>query len=995
MKAQSRGAFLVTVLALFLILLFPNDSRALNSQTPTPSLCPGEQTPEDLAGRPSSLRGVSIVEVEGVPGSLSVHWLVPPAGKTLPGVAVVSPSISRRLTSSGAAVRVLAPYDRTRLYYLVTTRPLLSESSISETGQILWQAGENYLLSVEAGSEDRLVGLRCKVIPLRPILFTPERTAAGPAPRIYDQPENIHFSTGERFWIERMVSSVSEQNLLRDVSCLSGAAPMNLSTGQHTIRSRYVKHPDCLKAAEYLYSQFEGMGLDVKYERFLGTPVRGLTFIGDRGYVLGSKGLIYHTEDGGVTWERQVSGVNKNLWRSCFVSPDTGWIVGMFGTVLKTSDGGAAWTDVGEGLRRSLYGVDFLDSSTGWVCGDRGLIYRTDNGGLTWTQQSVRTTEDDRLYGVDFVDRFNGWVVGVYGTALHTPDGGLNWEFQDTRVGDDLYDVCFSDSRNGWAVGWWGTILHTSDGGASWELQESGVRDELTSVCFVDSLRGWVVGDRGVILTTSDGGANWTPKIPGIGADLHSVFFADSSRGWVAGAVSIMGTSDGGTSWFPLNEGIPDNWANVVATLPGTQTPSKKYVVCGHYDSMSEHPTLCAPGADDNASGTSLVLEAARILKDFGFESTVEFICLTAEELAYWSGSRYYASCARMRGEDIAATLNFDMVAWGSHALYLIGNNASSWLVDYCAAIGDDFVPGLPLTKLIDSNWNLSDHASFWAYDYSAFCGIELDHWDNPNWHTCHDLVRTLSMPLATDVTRLAVASLASMARLSTVPKVAAVVDLDPETLNLKSRGQHVTCHIELPHEHQVSGIDISTVVMNGEVRAEAEPCATGDYDSDGIPDLTLKFPRGQVQQVLAAGERVEVKVAGRVGEFEFEGKDTIRVIGEQDYYVSADAAGGAEPTNERVRPLSYRLLQNYPQPFNPATTIQYELPVASQVRLRVFDVAGKLVRTLVNEQRPAGVHSVVWQGENESGHPVTSGVYVYVIKAGDYTETRKMILLR
>ena len=87
---------------------------------------------------------------------------------------------------------------------------------------------------------------------------------------------------------------------------------------------------------------------------------------------------------------------------------------------------------------------------------------------------------------------------------------------------------------------------------------------------------------------------------------------------------------------------------------------------------------------------------------------------------------------------------------------------------------------------------------------------------------------------------------------------------------------------------------------------------------------------------------------------------------------------------------------QAYPNPFNPRTTISYELPRAADIHLQVFDVAGKLVRTLVDGQRvEAGPRSVVWNGLDNTGRAVASGMYLYQLSTGEVTETRRMVLLR
>ena len=95
------------------------------------------------------------------------------------------------------------------------------------------------------------------------------------------------------------------------------------------------------------------------------------------------------------------------------------------------------------------------------------------------------------------------------------------------------------------------------------------------------------------------------------------------------------------------------------------------------------------------------------------------------------------------------------------------------------------------------------------------------------------------------------------------------------------------------------------------------------------------------------------------------------------------------------TRPAAIQLLPNYPNPFNSATTMRYELPAASPVRLTVFNALGQLVRTLVDGTQSVGTHSAVWDGRNENGRDVAGGIYIYQLRAGRQVETRSLSLLR
>lgn len=97
----------------------------------------------------------------------------------------------------------------------------------------------------------------------------------------------------------------------------------------------------------------------------------------------------------------------------------------------------------------------------------------------------------------------------------------------------------------------------------------------------------------------------------------------------------------------------------------------------------------------------------------------------------------------------------------------------------------------------------------------------------------------------------------------------------------------------------------------------------------------------------------------------------------------------------DNLLPGSFSLAQNAPNPFNPQTRIDYDLPNASFVKMDVYNVLGQQVRTLVNEFQEAGFKSVVWDGRDNSGSTVASGIYFYRMDAGDFSDTRKMMMLK
>jgi hypothetical protein len=203
---------------------------------------------------------------------------------------------------------------------------------------------------------------------------------------------------------------------------------------------------------------------------------------------------------------------------------------------------------------------------------------------------------------------------------------------------------------------------------------------------------------------------------------------------------------------------------NVLAVKTGTKYPNQYFVICSHYDSYS--PTVSnAPGADDNATGTVAVLEAARILKNFPTEYSIIFATYDEEERGLY-GSKAFVDTSYFRGDSIVCGLNFDMIGYDGNndgKNWVVTNTASEPLAnDYISAM-KTYVPTLVPEKHIDLTAN-SDHASFWTRGYKAFMDIEDENDFTPYYHTINDKFNTLNIPFFRNLVRTAIAALTSFA---------------------------------------------------------------------------------------------------------------------------------------------------------------------------------------------------------------------------------------
>jgi hypothetical protein len=198
---------------------------------------------------------------------------------------------------------------------------------------------------------------------------------------------------------------------------------------------------------------------------------------------------------------------------------------------------------------------------------------------------------------------------------------------------------------------------------------------------------------------------------------------------------------------------------NVLAVKTGTKYPNQYFVICCHYDDMPSGTT--APGADDNASGTSAVMEAARILKNFPTEYSIIFAAYDEEERGLY-GSKAFVDTAYFKGDSIVCALNFDMIAYDGNndgKTEVVTNTASELFAnDYISAM-NTYVPTLVPIKKINTTAN-SDHASFWTRGYKAFMNIEDNNDFTPFYHTVNDKFSTLNVPFFRNSVRVAIAAL-------------------------------------------------------------------------------------------------------------------------------------------------------------------------------------------------------------------------------------------
>ena len=207
---------------------------------------------------------------------------------------------------------------------------------------------------------------------------------------------------------------------------------------------------------------------------------------------------------------------------------------------------------------------------------------------------------------------------------------------------------------------------------------------------------------------------------------------------------------------------------NVIAQQTGLTQPNRIVLLTAHLDSYSGDPYNHAPGADDNASGSSALMLTANILSQYNFGCTLRYAMFTGEEQGLY-GSWHYAAEMAAQGQNIAAVLNLDMLAYNTpgsastmelHTRY--NNNHDLEIANLFKDVINAY--NINLTPYIRQDGeSFSDHYPFWNYGFPAILAIEDWNDHTPNYHTIQDKLNTLNMSYYTQFTRAAVATFAHM----------------------------------------------------------------------------------------------------------------------------------------------------------------------------------------------------------------------------------------
>jgi photosystem II stability/assembly factor-like uncharacterized protein len=665
----------------------------------------------------------------------------------------------------------------------------------------------------------------------------------------------------------------------------------------------------------------------------------------------------------------------ENLSCTDFLNALTGYAVGDAGTIIKTTNGGINWIILNSNTTQRLMSVDFIDENTGLVTGINGNILKTTDGGNNWTI----TTVNAGLLGVHLVNTNVAYIAGFAnnnGAVLKTTNGGNNWIIINTGYPIGLLSVYFSTINNGCVAGSLGRILYTTNGGLEWKAANSDATiEQFWSIYFTDTLTGYIAGRylSGVIFKTTDGGKNWIRFFTS-NIRFQSIRFINAFTGYSAGSYGgILKTTDAGQSWV---QQFTDRWEDLFSV----STINNDISYC-----VGAAGTIIKTTDGGNNWYSLFSGSAGNLGSMFFFDENTGLA--TGPLIKTTNGGNYWLRISQGGGSPI----------------YFINNQTG-----YSVGSGEFY--------------KTTNGGYIWAYSWICNCNLQGIYFINPDTGFVTGtgngkILRTTNGGNSWDTVfyegGFSVQFLNSQN--GYVTSYGRVLKTTNAGLNwlIKNTG----INEEILSEYF---IDINTGYITGGFNGFIQKTTNGgdnwiqQYSGKQAYLKSIFFTNNNTG--YAVGGLYETAVilktingglnwfqqncpnAGSLLDVKFINPNTGYACGV--YGVILKTTTGGDPIGiNRISnniPKSFKLYQNYPNPFNPKTKIRFDISNLNgsshsiQTLIVVFDVLGREVEKIVNEELKPGTYEIEFDANNYS-----SGVYFYKIFTEIFSETNKMILIR
>ena len=492
-----------------------------------------------------------------------------------------------------------------------------------------------------------------------------------------------------------------------------------------------------------------------------------------------------------------------------------------------------------------------------------------------------------------------------------------------------------------WSQVWRFTTTQTGGGWA----QASGVSSIMNAVRFVDSENGWIVGYGGSIFKTSDGGSTWSKKTSGTNATLRSVCFANVSTGWVAGSSgTILKSSDGGGTWIAQTTGTTSNLYSIHFS-----SASEGWAV-GDGGRILRTTDGGATWISQSSGGTDWLQSVFALDTQTGVIAGPNMILKTTNSGANWIKQALPTYAYLLSTFFIDASTGWAVGADG--ILLKTTNTGSTWFV-------------LPTGT---NNWLTSIHfidsQRGWAAGWKGTIIRTTD--GGASWG--RQISGTSLSLYGVHFVNASSGWVVGFSNLGTVDGGGTTL-FPPMLLTPSDVSMGVSTRPALRWN-----------ATTGIVSYQLQVSTSSSFYTRVVNDSALSVTSRQVGP-LNPNQTYYWRVIG----YTLAGLDLYSPAWRFTTGTSATAVELLEGI-----PSEFCLYQNYPNPFNPATTIHFDVPRTCEVEIRVYSTLGMEVARLVDARFTTGRYSVQW---NATGF--TSGVYFYQIRAADFTQTKKLLLVK
>jgi photosystem II stability/assembly factor-like uncharacterized protein len=677
--------------------------------------------------------------------------------------------------------------------------------------------------------------------------------------------------------------------------------------------------------------------------------------------------LLFILDSGNAQWHSvHPYPQNEDLNSVCFVDSLTGTAVGL--NIIKTTDGGESWAFQESSMPGYLWSVSFCDPNNGMITTESGWVQVTTDGGEHWNLRYAGVNTP--LYGAYRLSPAILFAVGKNGRIIKSTDGGVNWINLNSGDTLDLKGVYFTTENKGIAVGESGTILLTTNGGSTWSAVSSGFQNNLNSVAFYDEINGSAVGD-GIILKTTNGGTSWQ-TINSYNKDCYAVTFKDSLKGAIAAADWVGVTNDGGESWYFTSAGPLYNLKSV--TYKGS-------LIMGV--GLKGGMFFARDGL--NWEGNTLTLEALHSV--FVIDSN-NVIAVGKKGIILKStngGTEWFILPSSTPGDlnDVYFSdpnngfiIGKRHISGGYPVFLFTTDGGQSWVYR-------DYGSNRPLERIDFADENNGVIVGQWIVMFTSDGGS--------NWIRKDNGVSNRGVDFKSSDNCYAVGS-GQILRTTDMGETWTTI-LCPEC------GAEPFNDINIIDDQKILSFsgNISRTLDGGIIwKRLAKPGSDAQFFSDNVGisvglHYILSTTNGGIEWVY---HDTPLGNTTRLYKVNFLNTSLGFACGSngvilRNTYPVVELTGFNEP-ERNVTPIEYNLLQNYPNPFNPSTVIEFSLPDFAEISLTVYDVLGREVAQIAEGNYAPGKHAVTFNASD-----LSSGIYFYTLSAGNFKQSKKLILMR